>query len=180
MPIFFNSWDSVIRIALTILFAYPGLIILMRIYGKRTLSKLNMFDFIIAVSLGSTFASVVTSKDVTIADGLVAFALLLSSQFVITWATLRWQSVGRMIKSEPTLLFFDGAFFEKELTDERITRHEIFAEIRQSGIASLDAVYAVVLETNGMISVLEKTDSISRSTLEGVKNFNQPQSQKEM
>lgn len=172
MDVFFNSWDSVLRVFITVLFSYPGLVILLRLYGKRSLSKLNMFDFIITVALGSTFASVMILQNVTIFDGLVMFTLLLTAQAIITWASLHWAWVDRLIKAEPSLLFRDGKFLEDDMRAVRVTKSEIFAEIRQNGIVCLDDVYAVVLETNGTMSVLShKKDQINNPTLVDIDNY---------
>ena len=168
MSIFFNSWESLLRVLVTVLFAYPGLIIIMRVYGKRSLAKLNMFDFIITVALGSVFASIVVSENVTIMDGVIAFSLLLTAQFIVTWSAMNWSMFDKLIKSEPTIVFRDGEFIEKRMKDVRVTKEEILAEIRQKGIASLDDVYAVVMETNGMMSVLTHPENVSNSTLVGV------------
>ncbi|GAB1420212.1 DUF421 domain-containing protein [Anaerolineales bacterium] len=171
MKVFFNSWDSIIRVFLILIFAYPGLIILLRIYGKRSLSKLNMFDFIVTVALGSTFASVIISPEVTLIDGLIAFVLLLSAQYGITKAAFHWKAVDHLIKSEPTLLYIDDQFLEENMQSTRVTEDEIYAEIRQNNITCLKEVYAVVLETNGMLSILPKKDPIIQSTLKGVKGY---------
>ena len=72
---FFNGWIGLARVILVGAFAYFGLIILLRISGKRTLSKMNVFDLIVTVALGSTLATVLLSKDIALAEGITAFAL---------------------------------------------------------------------------------------------------------
>ena len=171
MDIFFNSWDSVLRVFITVIFSYPGLIILLRLYGKRSLAKLNVFDFIITVALGSTFASVVILQNVTIFDGIIAFILLLSAQYIITWTSIHWSFVPQLIKAEPTLLFRKGEFILDAMRAVRVTKSEVLAEVRQNGIACLDNVYAVVLETNGTMSVLAQTDQINNPTLVDINNY---------
>ncbi|RZJ88157.1 MAG: DUF421 domain-containing protein, partial [Hymenobacter sp.] len=79
--IFFTSWESLVRTLVISLLAYVGLIVMLRISGKRTLSKMNAFDLIVTVALGSTLATVLLSKSVALADGLLAFALLIGLQF---------------------------------------------------------------------------------------------------
>ncbi len=171
MFIFFNSWEDVVRVLITIIFAYPGLIILLRIYGKRSLSKMNIFDFIITVAFGSVFASVVVAKEVTIVDGLVSFTLLLTAQYVITFASLRWDFIERIIRSEPTLIFHNGEFLEDDMFNVRVNKQEILSEVRQNSIACLDDVYAVVLETNGEMSVIVQKEKIITPTLMGLSNY---------
>ena len=170
MQLFFNSWNSIFRLVATSIIFYPVIIILLRLYGKRSLSKLNMFDFIITVALGSAFASTLFMKDATIIDGAIAFIMLLSLQYLVTWSSFQWKSVDKLVKSEPVLLLQDGKFLKDNMEQERVTEDEIYAEIRQNGLACLSQVYAVVLETNGILSVIQQVDNIEQSTLIGVRD----------
>ena len=167
----FKSWDSIAWLFATLLVTYPSLIILLRWFGKRSLAKMNMFDFIITVALGSTFASVVVTQSISIMDGLAALGLMLLAQFIITWVSMKSPNFNHLIKSEASLLFHDGHFLDEEMQSVRVTKEEIFAEIRQKGFACLSDVYAVVLENNGEISVLGHSPHIENSTLHGVKNY---------
>lgn len=171
MDIFFKSWESLLRVLVTVIFAYPGLILLLRIYGKRSLSKLNMFDFIITVAFGSTLASVVIQENVTIIDGLVTFALLLTAQYIVTKTSLKSEWMNNIIKSDPTIIFYEGKFVDEAMEAERVSEDEILASIRQQGIACLNDVHAVVLETNGELSVLKAQENIIRPTLRTTQNY---------
>lgn len=83
--IFFDNWESLYRTFFITIMAYFALIFLLRISGKRSLSKMNAFDFIITVALGSTLATVLLNKSVALADGVLAFALLIGLQYIITF-----------------------------------------------------------------------------------------------
>jgi uncharacterized membrane protein YcaP (DUF421 family) len=61
---FFDSWDGLLRVVVVGILAYTGLVLLLRISGKRTLSKMNAFDFVVTVALGSTLATILLSSDV--------------------------------------------------------------------------------------------------------------------
>lgn len=171
MNVFFSSWASIGRIIIVVLLVYPGLILLLRLYGKRSLGKMNMFDFIITVAFGSTLASTILSKDVAIADGLLTFILLLTAQFLITWSAIRWEAVDRVIKSDPTLLYYDGNYVADALRRERVSKHEIIAEVRLAGHADMKEVFAVVLETTGEISVMGRNGAIHTTALDTVANY---------
>jgi uncharacterized membrane protein YcaP (DUF421 family) len=170
--IFFQSWESIMRIIITTVAVYPALIAVLLATGKRSLSKLNMFDFIVTIALGSAFASMVILRSVTALDGLVAAAMLLGAQYVITWASYKWPAFEDLIKSEPTLVFHSGKFLVENMREVRLTREEIYAEMRQKGYTRLQDIHAVVLETNGNVSVLPRKESqeetIEDSTLVGV------------
>ena len=164
---FFNDWSGLVRVAVVGTLAYAGLVLLLRISGKRTLSKMNAFDLIVTVALGSTLATVLLSKDVVLADGITAFALLIALQYLITWSSVRWPYVEKLVKTEPSLLFFQGQFLEKTLRQQRVTRAEIHAAVRAQGMPRLEDVAAVVQETDGSMTVLKKAEGKALTSLTG-------------
>lgn len=166
--IFFNSWFALMRTVLVGSLAYIGLIILLRASGKRTLSKMNAFDLVITVALGSTLATIALSADVALAQGLVALGLLIVLQFAITWSSVRWRWVRRAVTGEPSLLFYRNQYLPAALRRTRVTEEEVRAAIRGGGHAALEDVQAVVLETDGSFSIVGKTHQES-STLADVK-----------
>ncbi len=106
--IFFDNWATLLRTFVIGVLAYTSLLGLLRLSGKRTLSKMNAFDLIVTVALGSTLATILLNKDVVLAQGIVAFALLVGLQFVITWSSVRAPWVRRLVTGEPTLLLYRG------------------------------------------------------------------------
>ena len=168
---FFDNWFGLLRVLVITPLAYLALIVLLRVSGKRTLSKMNAFDFIITVALGSTFATVILSGDVALLEGVTAFFMLIGSQFVITWLSVRSPTVKRLVKSEPSLLFHQGDFLDRAMKRERVTQEEVVAAIREQGQVSLEEVGAVVLETDGTFSILSSASAEKRSTLQDVQDI---------
>ncbi|MCD1633826.1 DUF421 domain-containing protein [Martelella mediterranea] len=155
---FFESWNGIIRVLVVGGAAYLALVLMLRISGQRTLTKLNAFDLVVTVALGSVLATVMLSKSVPLAEGILALAVLIFLQFAITWLSVRSSAVSRMIKSEPALVFSDGVFLEKAMKRERLTKDEVRAAIRSSGTAKPDAISAVILETDGSLSVVKRPE----------------------
>ena len=152
---FFENWESLGRVAIVAVCAYVGLILVLRVGGKRSLAKLNAFDFVVTIALGSTLATVLLSKDVGVSEGLAAFTMLAVLQYLITAASVRWHWFKRLVRSEPQLLVSNGRFLEEAMRDERVTRSELDAAIRKQGIGRVEDVAALVLETDGSFSVIE-------------------------
>src|SRR6266481_6621476 len=75
-PFFFQSWYNVGRTVTLSIVGFAALFTMLRVSGKRTLSKLNVFDFVFVVAVGSVFASTIISKDVTLIEGVAALATL--------------------------------------------------------------------------------------------------------
>ena len=151
---FLGSWSVLLKTVVVGLSCYLSLIFLLRVSGKRTLSKRNMFDFIVTVALGSIMASTLVSKEVTYLQGIVAFTTLIGAQYSVTLLSVRSKKFHEFIQASPTLLLYEGRFDEKALYEQRVPQSEVLAAIRQSGHASIDDVAAVVLESNGKLTVL--------------------------
>lgn len=164
---FFNSWAGMARTALVGILAYAALILFLRVSGKRTLSKMNAFDFVVTVALGSTLATILLSKDTPLAEGLLALALLILLQFIITWLSVRSKSVNRLVKAEPRLLFYQGEFLWSAMKTERVNEGEVLQAMRSQGL-NHNAVEAVVLETDGSFSVVKRIDDDKVTVLSNV------------
>ena len=155
---FFDTWSDLGRTVLVGVCAYVALVLMLRVSGNRTLSKLNAFDFVVTVALGSTLATVLLSKDVSLAEGVLAFAVLIGLQFLVTWTSVRSSRINHLVKSEPILLFHQGRFLTGAMHRARIVEQEVVAVLRKQGVARLEAVEAVVLETDGSMSVIHRPE----------------------
>ena len=165
---FFDGWSGLVRVAVVGVLAYAGLVLLLRISGKRTLSKMNAFDLVVTVALGSTLATILLSSSVALAEGLLAFVLLISFQFVVTWLSTKSHGVRRLVKNEPRLLVYEGKILPDAVRAERVTEEEIEAAVRQQGMADLGDVGAAVLETDGSVTVVPRADLGRGSVLDNV------------
>ncbi len=168
---FFSDWQTLARTLVVGLLAYITLILFLRFSGKRTLSKMNAFDLIVTVALGSTLAAVLLNADVALAEGALAFALLIGLQFVVTWSSVRARWIRQLVTGEPMMLLHRGEFLPSALRQARVTRDEIRAAVRSAGLASLADAEAVVLETDGSFSVIRRGDGGGHSSLEGVQDL---------
>lgn len=151
----FDGWSGLGRVLLVGPLAYFALVAILRVSGKRTLTKLSAFDLVVTVALGSILATVLLSKSVALLEGVLAMALLVVLQFAITWLAVRVPWVAGLIKSEPTLLVHEGEFLDQALRAQRVTREEVLSALRSSGVSELSVVHAVVLETDGSMSMLK-------------------------
>jgi uncharacterized membrane protein YcaP (DUF421 family) len=150
----FDSWSDVWRIALVGPAAYVTLVAFLRLSGKRTLADLNVFDFVVTVALGSTLATVLLNSDVSFVEGALGLALLIVLQYVVATASRHLPSLRRLVKSEPTLIVGNGKVLEEAMHKERLTIEEVHQAMRRSGVADVADVAAMVLETDGSLSVL--------------------------
>ncbi len=168
---FFESWDSIVRSFIITILAYIILILMLRVSGKRTLSKMNAFDFVITIALGSCLATVALNKSVPLADGALVFLLLILLQFVITWLSVRIDKVKKIITCTPTLLLYKGKMLKEVMKKERVTIEEIYVIARKKGFTDLKEIDAIVLETTGDLNVIPSFNKENMQTMHDISNY---------
>lgn len=153
----FDSWYAVLRILLVGAASYVTLVLLLRLGGKRVLAKLNAFDLVVTVALGSMLASAVLTKNIRFVDALVGMVLLIGAQWLVTRVTTSLPGGRHFVNAEPTLVVRDGELLDGALSGARLTRGEIAQAVRSSGRGDIEDVAAVVLEPDGTLSVIGRS-----------------------
>lgn len=169
--VLFGGWPPLARTVVVGVFGYVALVGLLRTSGKRTLSKFNAFDFVVTVAFGSTLATMLLSQQASLAQGALAFFVLLGMQFVMTWLSVRSERFQGLIKAQPTLLLHRGQILTDAMRRERVTREELLAAARSNGIASVGDVEAAVLETDGTITIVQSKPEGGISALQHVRGY---------
>ncbi len=150
----FDTVQGLLRVLVISLLAYAWLVIVLRLSGKRSLAKLNAFDLVVTVALGSTLATVLLSEDVAFAEGALAFSMLAFLQWLVSRLSVASQAFGKLVRSEPRLLVENGQYRHDAMESERITADEVDSAVRGAGIGCIEQVGAVVLESDGSMSVI--------------------------
>jgi uncharacterized membrane protein YcaP (DUF421 family) len=162
----FDSWSDIGRIVLVGTAAYAVLIVVLRLTGKRTLSQLNAFDFVVTVALGSTVATILLSSDVSWSEGVVALGLLAGLQLLVAGISARWPRTRTVITAEPVVVLAHGQIRRQALQENRLSEAEVRQAVRMQGSGDLSKVAAVVLETNGKLSVISSSTYGNGSALD--------------
>ncbi|RED45140.1 uncharacterized protein DUF421 [Winogradskyella eximia] len=157
-----NDWfkfstDGLLAIILTAIGIYMALVILTRISGKRSFSKMSSFDFAMTVSIGSILATVIVSKSVSLQYGIIGLVLIYSLQMVVA-AARHYKPIRNLVDNKPTLLMQNGKLIKDNLKKCKVTESDVKAKLREANVIQLSEVKAVVFESTGDISVLHGAD----------------------
>ena len=136
----FSGWEPIVRTLIVGTIAYAALLAVLRVSGKRTLSKLNAFDLVVTVALGSTVASILLDKTVSLVEGMVALAMLVTLQFIVAFLSVRSTAFSRAVKSEPALIVRDGTLLHDAMRRERVAVAEVEQAARMNGVSRIDPV----------------------------------------
>lgn len=168
------GWEHVARIIVVGTLAYISVVLLIRTSIKRSLAQFSAFDFVITIALGSAFGRILTAKEVGVVEAVTAFTLLTALQFLLAAAERRWPRFEYLVKSPPTLLFYQGQYIKKAMQREKVLHTEIEAAVRKEGLGSLEHVEAVVMESDGNFAIIQREQIGDGSILRGVTERLQP------
>lgn len=130
------------------------IVLLCRLQGLRSFSKMSGFDFAITVSIGSVLAGAVTTPKTQLHIFIVALASLFAVQFIITRLRVASQGVQNTVDNAPLLVMEDGHALPRNLRKAGMSESDLWAKLREANAYDLANVRAVVMETTGDVSVL--------------------------
>lgn len=162
-----TTGPRLIAVAVSTVGIYVAVVVLTRATGPRSLAAMSSFDFAATVAIGSTLATTAVGSP-SLADGAAALVLLFGAQALV--AQLRRRTAfAAAVDNQPLLLMSGPVVHEANLRQARISREELFGQLRSAGVQQLTDVRAVVLETNGKVSVLTGGPTIDDELLVGVR-----------
>lgn len=163
--------DTVIRGGILTAAALLWVLLLSRVVGLRSFSKMTAFDFVATVASGSLLASAAIAASWTdFLQPMIALAALFVVQFMLAWLRQRSERFQTAVDNRPHVLMCGGVIDEEALRATRVARSDVLAKLREANATKLDDVYAVVLESTGDISVLH-ADEVDGVLLEGLGNY---------
>ena len=160
--------DLIARGFLLSAFGLVFIVILIRIVGLRSLSKMTTFDFIMTIALGSLLAAGGQATEwSSFAQIAVAIVTLFSVQVTAALVRRSSDTAETMLQNQPVILMRDGVIDEQALEQTRVARSDLIAKLREANVLEMSKVRAVVLESTGDVSVLHG-DVLEDALLDGV------------
>jgi uncharacterized membrane protein YcaP (DUF421 family) len=130
-----------------------------RALGRRELSTLQPFDFILLVVIGDLIQSGVTQNDLSITGVVVVVCTIGILQVIISYLGFRFRRMRPVLQGEPIVLVENGKIVDRNMRRERLTLDDLAEKARLSEIGSIGEIKWAVLETNGDISFIKQSNS---------------------
>lgn len=161
--------DAILSGLILIAMGMLWVVVLVRVNGLRSFSKMTNFDFVMTVAVGSLLAGTGQSRDWNgFLQGIAAMVGLFLVQFVSAKIRKSSDKAQSIMQNEPTVLMRDGVILDEALKKTRVARSDLIAKLREANVLRFEDVRAVILETTGDISVLHG-DACNDALLEGTK-----------
>lgn len=139
------------------LILYIIVVITMRIMGKRQIGQLQPFELAIAIMISELAAVPMQNTGIPLINGIIPILTLLIAQLVMSFLTLKSIRARALICGKPSILIENGKISEKELRREMYTLNDLLEQLRIKNITNVSDVEFAILETNGQLSVIPKS-----------------------
>jgi uncharacterized membrane protein YcaP (DUF421 family) len=137
---------------------YGAIIVLMRVVLKRQAGSFGLGDMLLVVLIADAAQNAMIGQANSVTNGVVLVAALLGMNYLVDWASYRWETVRSLLEPAPELLIRDGRLLHEGLRKERITEDELLAQLRINGVGSVEHVFEARIEPEGHISVLPREE----------------------
>lgn len=139
---------------------YLALILLTRLVGLRSFSKMSSFDFAITVAFGSVIASTILTDTPSLLTGAFGLVVLFGIQYAVSKSRRLTDFVGRLVDNRPLVVMVGDEILSDHLHESRLTEDDLKSQLRRAGITHPNQVLAVIFETTGDVVVLKKNEDV--------------------
>lgn len=134
------------------------LFILTKMVGQREMSGLSIFDFMIAITIGSIATEMATSLEDNFVQPLVAMIIYAGVSLGISFINMRFVKLRAFLSGKTLILYDNGTLFKENFKKAKIDLNEFLSQCRTNGYFNLSDIKTALLEENGKISFLPYSD----------------------
>lgn len=134
------------------------LLIFTRVLGKQQVSQLTFFDYVVGITIGSTASTLttdLTSRAWPHWVGLLTWTVLC---LILQLITVKSKTAEKYLDGEPTIVIINGKVLEKSMKKFRYTIGDLLSQLRDKGVFDLNEVAYAILEKDGQLSILKKSE----------------------
>lgn len=136
-----------------------ALFLLTKLIGNREIAELSMFDYLNGITIGSIAAEMSISKGEEVIDCLIAMIVYSVLIFIISILTNKSIIFNRFINGKSLILFDNNTFYRKNFAKSKINLAEFQNQCRTKGFFDMSQIKTAIIEANGKITILPKSDS---------------------
>ncbi|RLL41812.1 DUF421 domain-containing protein [Oceanobacillus piezotolerans] len=145
-----------IEVALRSIISFSVLLIGAKILGKQTISKMTMFDFVAAITLGAIAANLAFNTTIKLHLTVIALIIYVAIIFLTEYISLKSRRGRRFLAGDPTVVIQNGKILEENMGKMRYTLDYLNQQLREKDVFNIEEVLFAILETNGTLTVLKK------------------------
>ena len=137
---------------------YLLLTISMKIMGKREIGELDVSELVSTLLISEVAAIPISDPDLPLMNAIIPILFILSLEILLSYGKVKSNKLKSAMEGEASYLIYKGRILERSLKENRLTVNEILSEVRSQGIGDIGEVAYAILEQNGKISLIKRSD----------------------
>ena len=147
-----------ITILFRTLIIYIALILTMRLMGKRQIGELEVTDLVTTLLISEIASLPITNQEIPVSFAIIPMGILLVLEVCSSWILIKFPKLKGLVSARPTVIIKNSVLDQSALRNSRISIDELMSEIRQQGLTDLSQVEDAILEKDGKLTILPRTD----------------------
>lgn len=154
-----TNWSEVGHVLLRGFLSLLALFFVTKLLGKKQVSQLSLFDYVIGISIGNFAAEITTNVDVQIMNGIFAVVLFGLVAYIVSILTMKSILLRRFFIGTPTVVIQNGKIIEPNLKKVKFDINDLLEECRNKDYFNLEEIEYAIIEANGQVSILPKGEN---------------------
>ncbi len=138
---------------------YFFVVLILRMMGKRQIGELEPSELVVTIIISEVAAMPITDIGVPLLESILAILILVVLEIFLSYFAYRSTKVRTFFYGRPSMFYENGRLNQQEMRRQRFNVADLMEELRNNGAISLDQVEYVLMETNGKVSVILKTEN---------------------
>ena len=144
--------EAVLRSVIT----FIGLLGLTLLIGRKQLSQITFFDYIVGITIGSIAAVIAVDRTINIVDGAIAIVVWALMPIAVGYIAMKSIRFRVLVDGEPKIIIQNGVIINRNMLKEKYNMWDLLMQLRDKGVFDISEVDYAILEPNGKLSVLKK------------------------
>ncbi len=150
--------ESILETLFRTTVGFTVLIVVTRLLGKKQLGQLTIFTYITGIALGNMAGDMIVHRDVSVLDGTIALVFWVVLTFIVEYISLKSGKARVILDGEPTIVVKKGEIMQDKLKKQRLNIDDLTMLLRTNNVYSILDVDYAILEPNGQLSILKRTN----------------------
>lgn len=154
----FMNWMETFCVVPRSIFALFVLFLVTKLIGRKQVSELSLFDYVIGISIGNFAAEMILNFEIQYFNGIVAVVTFGIMAYLVSVVTMKSIFLRRILIGTPIIVIQNGKILESSMKKLRIDVNDLLEQVRNNGYFDLNEVEYAIMETNGKLSILPKSE----------------------
>lgn len=153
------NFGELLNVTIRALSSLVTLFLITKMLGKKQVSQLSLFDYVIGISIGNFAAEMTINLESNEINGIWAVVLFGLFAYIVSYLTMKSIVMRRFFMGTPTVIIQNGKILEQNLKKVKFDINDMLEEIRSNGYFDLSQVEYALMEANGKLSILPKAEN---------------------